>query len=89
MPSGMCLLFEESDPNPNPQHDAFRISVSGIHFFCISVVRSGTHRRALGSCLSPIQTDVPDVCSGPAGVPVGLCGPQSAVESYSGGELAG
>lgn len=43
----------------------------------------------MGFSVSPVQRDVSDVCSGPAGLSLELRGSQSAVESYAGGEGVG
>lgn len=48
-------------------------------------MRSGSHGRAVGFGLPPVQRRVPDVRPGPLGLPLELWEPQSAVEPLAGG----
>lgn len=50
------------------------------------VMCSGSHRWAVGFGLSPVQGHVSDMCSGPSGLSLELCGSQSAVEPHAGGQ---
>lgn len=52
----------------------------------VSLMCLGSHRRAVGFGVSPVQRHVFDVCSGPASLPLELCGSQSPVEPHAGGE---
>lgn len=53
------------------------------------VIRSGSHRRAVGFGVSPVQRDVSDMCSGPAGLRLELSGSQSTMEPHAGGKGVG
>lgn len=53
-----------------------------------AVLCPGSHGRAVGTGLPPVQPDVPDLCSGPPGLSVERRGPQSAVDPYAGGDAS-
>lgn len=60
--------------------DVFRVSVSSCVVMCL-----GSHRRAVGFGISPVQRDVSDMRSGPAGLCLELRGSQSSMEPHTGG----
>lgn len=68
-------------------YSASRVNYSSVsHFFPPTSDLSplGSHRRAVGAGLSPLQGPVPHLCPGQAGVPVELCGPLLGMDQAAG-----